>query len=230
MGRYTSRSTMKTPASTHLLPVSPPVATAPTHVYRAGDNFYVNLTSRCSSDCTFCLRNSSWEVFGVNLHLTEEDEPSVAQVIDAILAQSGEPREVVFTGLGEPTVRLEELLGLVRWLSSRHLVSRLDTNGHGRLVHPDRDIVAELVSAGLSKVSVSLNAADAETYETLCRPHGKDVFPAVTSFIRDCVQAGLDTTATMVSVPGVSEREVSALAGRLGARFRARAYVSAGIR
>jgi GTP 3',8-cyclase len=200
-------------------------AAAPTHVYWAGDNLYVNLTSRCSSSCSFCLRESSWELFGVDLYLDRDDEPSAEDVIECIRSQEDAPGEVVFTGLGEPTLRLDQVLEVVRWLSSRGIASRLDTNGHAQLLHPGRKVVAELAAAGLDRVSVSLNASDAQTYERLCRPQHPASFSAVADFIRDAAQAGLDTTATMVGVPGLQVENVAELAEALGARFRVRPYV-----
>jgi GTP 3',8-cyclase len=198
-------------------------ATAPTHVYWGGDNLYVNLTSRCSSSCSFCLRESSWELFGADLYLDPDDEPTAAEVIECILSQEGEPCEVVFTGLGEPTLRLDHLLEIVRWLSGRGIASRLDTNGQAQLLHPGRSVVAELAAAGLNRLSVSLNAADTETYDRLCRPQHPASFVAVADFIRDAAQAGLDTT--MVGVPGLEVEPVAELARVLGARFRVRPYV-----
>lgn len=216
---------MKTGESMQALPVVAPPAAPPTHVYWAGENLYVNLTSRCSSACSFCLRKSSWKVFGVDLHLAPEEEPTACEVIDCIRDHEREPREVVFTGLGEPTVRLDEVLEVVRWLRGRGIASRLDTNGHAQLLHPEQDVVAELAAAGLDRVSVSLNAPDAATYDRLCRPQSAAAFSAVTGFISASVQAGLDTTATMVDVPGLQIDAVAELARDLGARFRVRPYV-----
>jgi cyclic pyranopterin phosphate synthase len=216
---------MNTSESIQAFPAVAATAAAPTHVYWGGDNLYVNLTSRCSSSCSFCLRESSWELFGVDLHLDPDDEPTAAEVIECIRTQEHEPREVVFTGLGEPTLRLDHLLEIVRWLSGRGVASRLDTNGQAQLLNPGRKVVAELAAAGLDRLSVSLNAADIESYDRLCRPQHAASFVAVTHFIRDSVQAGLDTTATMVGVPGLQVEAVAELAGVLGARFRVRPYV-----
>ncbi len=216
---------MKTDESIQAFLVVAPPAAAPTHVYWAGENLYVNLTSRCSSACVFCLKESSWELFGVDLYLDRDAEPTAEEVIECIRAQTREPQEVVFTGLGEPTIRLDQLLGAIGWVSRQGITSRLDTNGHGQLLHPERNVVTELAAAGLNRVSVSLNAADAEAYDRLCRPEQPAAFTAVTDFIRGSARAGLDTTATMVGVPGLHVDSVAELAVDLGARFRVRPYV-----
>lgn len=232
------------------------VKRVPTYAYWGGPNLYLNLTSRCSAGCAFCLRRSSWEVFGTYLHLTPDEEPRGEEVIASILEALGfsgsaegagsvggrgpiapsphvalgslanqRPQEVVFTGLGEPTMRLDVLLEVTRWLSREHLTARLDTNGHGCLINPGRSVAAELAAAGLARVSVSLNAPDASSYETLCRPAFPEAFTAVTDFVRKSVEAGLETTATAVELPQVSVGEVQSLARSLGAAFRVRRYM-----
>lgn len=196
----------------------------PNYVYWGGSNLYVNLTSRCSAACTFCLRSFTWEVFGYDLLLKPAEEPSAEQVkaaAEQALAE-GEAEEVVFTGLGEPTLRLEVLLDLIRWAKARSLPTRLDTNGHGQLLNPAHQVVRELAEAGLDAVSVSLNAPDAETYEQLCAPAVSGAFPAVVSFMREAVAAEIAVTATAVTVPGLDLKAVRDLAGSVGASFRAR--------
>ncbi len=250
-----------TPATAALVPLARPAPTRPvgarpTYVYWGGKNLYVNLTSRCSSACAFCLRESTWEVFGSDLYLSEGDEPTAGDAIAALDAEIGpgalpevatgfaesaarrvtepagdpaagvvRPHEVVFTGLGEPTVQLDVLLEVVRWLAANGLASRVDTNGHASLLHPGRAVVEELVAAGLDGISVSLNAPDAASYDELCHPSHPGAFAAVLDFIRESVQAGLETTVTMVGIPGLPVGPVAELAAELGAVFRVRPYL-----
>src|SRR5450759_2086798 len=47
----------------------------PTYVYWGGNSLYVNLTSRCSAACSFCLREGGWEVYGYDLRLDVSQEP-----------------------------------------------------------------------------------------------------------------------------------------------------------
>jgi TatD DNase family protein len=87
-------------------------------------------------------------------------------------------------------------------------------------------VVAELAAAGLQAVSVSLNAHDESTYDLLCRPTFTKAYRAVLRFIRECVDAGLDVTATVVDSPGVDAHAAEAVASDLGAAFRVRRLVS----
>ncbi len=200
------------------------VVPAPNVLYWGGPNLYVNLTSRCSAACTFCLAGFTDHVYGYDLRLSPHQEPEAPDLVSAFedALSVGTPEEVVFTGLGEPTLRLDVVLGAVRWLAARRLPTRLDTNGHADLLHPGRDVVRELADAGLRAVSVSLNAHDDATYDLLCRPTFSGGYPAVRQFIRASVDAGLDVTATVVDVPEVDLVAAAAVAAQLGATFRVR--------
>lgn len=190
--------------------------------YHGKDNIYLNVTNRCTCACTFCLREFTDEVYGYPLLL--EHEPSVEQITQALELEflEGPADEVVFCGLGEPTLRLPEVLEVTDWLRLRRIPARLNTNGLGQLANPDVEVIPALVQAGLCGVSVSLNAADPETYDRLCRPIYAKAFRAVLAFTRDCVAAGLDTTMTVVDHPDVDADECAAIAEGLGAAFRIR--------
>jgi TatD family-associated radical SAM protein len=192
--------------------------------YWGGDTLYVNLTSRCSAACTFCLRTFTSEVFGYDLHLEVDEEPQAQDVTAALDREATfrAPDEVVFVGLGEPTLALDAVLAGVEWAHVRRLRTRLDTNGQGELLNPGRDVVGELVAVGLDAVSVSLNAHDEPTYDLLCRPLVPPAFGAVTGFIRRAVAAGLEVTASVVDLPEVDKEAAATLAAELGASFRVR--------
>ena len=57
---------------------------------------------------------------------------------------------------------------------------RLNTNGHGSLINKT-DLPSKL--AGLiDKISISLNAQDAQTYVEICKPdHGENAYKALTA-------------------------------------------------
>lgn len=195
---------------------------ADTIAYRAKGNIYLNLTNRCSCSCTFCLREFTTSVYGYDLSLVSE--PTVEEIERALEVAflDGPAQQVVFCGLGEPTLRLDAVLHVTEWLRLRRIATRLDTNGHGELLNPGRDVVGELKAAGLQAVSVSLNAADPTTYDQLCRPTFTKAHRAVIAFAEKCVQQGLATTLTAVDQPGADLDGCRAIATALGAQFRAR--------
>jgi TatD DNase family protein len=101
---------------------------------------------------------------------------------------------------------------------------RLDTDGLASL-REGADVPPLLAAAGLHAVSVSLNAADAETYARLCPSrHGAAAYEAVREFIRSAVRCIPEVSASAVAVPGLSEVACRAVAESLGARFRWRPY------
>lgn len=128
----------------------------------------------------------------------------------------------MFTGFGEPTCRLDTVLGITRWLSERGKRVRLDTNGHAKLMYPGRDVVAELKAAGMESVSISLNAESGEKYDQLCHPAFNDAYDSLLEFTEESVRAGLRTQMTVVGMPQIDIDKCERIAYRLGASFRVR--------
>lgn len=199
---------------------------AGTIAYRAGASIYVNLTNRCSCSCEFCIRQWTDGVYGEDLRLSHEPEAEeVTQAVELAFLD-GPADEVVFCGFGEPTMRLDVVLAVTEWLRLRRIRSRLDTNGHGELLNPDVDVPAALAAAGLSAVTISLNAATPEEYERVCRPVFSKAYRAVVHFAEHCRAQGMETTLTAVGYPGADLPAVADLAAAIGAGFRARGYAA----
>lgn len=194
--------------------------------YPLGDALYLNLTSACTLACTFCpkIRDGDWVVGGFDLRLTRN--PTAEEVWEAARRAGVSGRsEVVFTGLGEPTRRLEVLLDVTRRLVAAGVSRvRVDTDGLASL-REGKDVPPLLAAAGVHAVSVSLNAPDAETYARLCPSrHGAAAYDAVKAFIRSAVRCLPEVAASAVALPGMSEVECRRVAEALGARFRWRPY------
>jgi TatD DNase family protein len=163
-------------------------------------------------------------VGGFDLKLSRT--PSADEVWSAAQAAGLSGRsEVVFTGYGEPTLRLEVLLDLNprrRGAGVRRV--RLDTDGLANL-RQGRDVAPALAAAGLGAVSVSLNAPDAATYARLCpNRYGERAWHAARGFIRCCLAVLPEVTASCVALPELSEAACRAEVEGLGARFRWRPY------
>ncbi len=190
----------------------------PSIAYEMWGNLYLNITNRCTNECEFCIRYQTDILWGYNLRL--DREPTAQELLDAI----GDPTrfdEVVFCGYGEPTVRLDVLLEVGRAVREAGGRVRVDTNGHASLIW-NRNAAPELAEAA-DAVSVSLNAESSEVYERVCKPSfGPGTYDHVKAFIRECVKAGLDVTASVVDVPGIDIEASRKVAAELGARFRVR--------
>src|SRR5512142_3164547 len=205
----------------HVIAPAPPVLAYPLH-----DALYLNVTSACTLACRFCpkIRDDDFTVGGFDLRLARN--PAADEVWAAALAVGLEGRsEVVFTGFGESTRRLAVVLELTRRLKAAGVPRvRLDTDGLASL-REGRDVPPELAAAGLDAISISLNAADAATYATLCPSRfGARAYDACCAFVRAAVAAGLEVAASCVALPGLSEDACRAAAEALGARFRWRPY------
>ncbi len=209
------------------MPETATAAPKPVFAYALGDALYLNLTSACTLACVFCpkIRDGDSSVAGYDLRL--RTAPSADEVWAAIGAAGPVDRwtEVVFTGFGEPTRRLDVLLEVARRLraaGARRV--RVDTDGLASL-REARDVPPLLAAAGVSAVSVSLNAADAATYARICPSrYGEAAYEAVKDFIRSASQALPEVAASAVALPGMSEADCRRVAESLGAHLRWRPY------
>ncbi len=207
-------------------PVSSPPTTPPVLAYPLGDALYLNITSSCTLACVFCPKIGDDDFTVGDFDLRLKGNPDVEAIWSAARAAGLAGRsEVVFTGFGEPTRRLEVVLELTRRLKAAGVGRvRLDTDGLASL-REGRDVVPELQAAGLDAVSVSLNAADAATYARLCPSrYGEAAYSAVKDFIRSATARLGEVAASAVGVDGLSEPDCRAVAEGLGARFKWRPY------
>ena len=196
----------------------------PRTVYWLENNLYLNITNRCSNHCIFCFRNFKNGIGDFVLKLKKE--PSSEQVIEELKENTGRRawKEIVFCGFGEPLERLDCLIEVAKWIRRSYgkpIKIRVNTNGHGYLLNPGREVASELRAAGVNKVSVSLNAHDEETYNEVCRPAFAGAYAAVLEFIEKA-KGKLDVEVTAVTTPEVDLHEVKDLAGRMGVKFRMR--------
>lgn len=195
--------------------------------YQIRDSLYLNITNRCTLACRFCPKFVDYEVKGYYLKLPQE--PTVDEMMAAI-GDASSYNEVVFCGYGEPTRRLDDLLEISKQLKETYpnLKLRINTDGLGNLVH-ERNILPDLAKY-IDSLSVSLNAADAETYAKICPSKFKEAaYPAVKDFIKEAVKFIPDVTASVVGMPGMDEAECRRIAeDELGAKFRWREYNNVG--
>lgn len=192
----------------------------PQIVYKLKNALYVNLTIRCNADCVFCDRKGEAVIKGHNLRINRE--PTVQEVIQAI----GDPtryEEVVFCGYGEPTIRLEALKEISRWVKSRGGRTRINTDGHGSVINK-RNIVPELADL-IDAVSISLNSTDPQQYGELMRLDGARFFPAMIDFAKEAVKFIPNVVMTIVDLNEVDREKARRLVEEeIGATFHARPY------
>jgi len=199
-----------------------PLPDIPKIVYEIGGSVYINLTNRCTNNCIFCLRQNRMRVAGHNLLL--DREPEKDDVMSALDKHSGY-KEIVFCGIGEPTLRADLMLQLARELKSKNVPIRLNTNGQGSMIN--RTDLPRKMRGLIDAVSVSLNAQDAQTYVELCRPQfGQSAYAAMLKFAADCRAMGIHTVFSVVGLPQVDLAACKKIADSMNIPLRVRNYVA----
>ena len=194
----------------------------PKIAYKIRNSLYLNITNRCTNHCVFCERETDPFVQGHNLRLVKEPE------IEELWNEIGDPAqydEIVFCGYGEPTLRLPLILSLAKKIKANNGKVRLNTNGHGNLIHK-RDILPDFEGL-IDTISVSLNAESEMKYNEISHPGFEDnTFEEVKRFIRESKKYVPNVVATVVGIPKqINIQECERIAKEeLGVKFRVRSY------
>ncbi len=192
--------------------------------YQIRNSLYLNLTQRCTANCTFCTRLTKPIVQGYNLELKREPTPQeVWESIDDVKKYN----EIVFCGYGEPTLRLDVVKEVAKKIKDAGGRVRLNTNGHGNVINK-RNILPELEGL-VDEVSVSLNAQDSESYDEICHPlpgFRKGIFDKIKEFIEEAKKVIPRVQATIVThQDGVDETRCEEIVNKeFGVDYRPRRY------
>ncbi|MGW8246856.1 MAG: radical SAM protein [Acidiferrobacterales bacterium] len=138
----------------------------------SGRQRFINATGRCNLNCHFCPEPADRSESG--------PEPSLRDLIDAACC-TGPGYEIHFSGPGEPTFRLYDILRVGRFLRGKGVRVVLDTNGLASRIH-NRPVAPDLED-NVDCLNVSLSAANARDYERICRPTISNAFDSVIEFI-----------------------------------------------
>lgn len=158
-------------------------------------NLRVSLTPSCNLRCVYC--HAEGEV----LPEASLSAPEIARIME--VASEFEFRSVKFTG-GEPLLR-RDLLEIVRAVPGG-MESSMTTNG---TLLADR--APGLADAGLSRVNVSIDSLNHETYRAIT---GKDCLDQVLAGIDASLDAGLTPVKlNVVVLKGINEHEIDDFIG-----------------
>lgn len=200
-------------------------------VYLLDGKVYINLTNSCTNNCVFCIRSIKDDVVGANLFLNNENVKA-KDVISQLEAMHDKlSSEIIFCGYGEPTLKLDVLKEVAKYIKTKYpkTVIRVNTNGHANLVYK-RNVLSELKGL-VDKFSISLNGENEQVYNTLSQPTVKNAYSAVKDFIKEAVDEGFDTTATIVTGYKdykVDKTKCTEITKDLGAKFRERPWLNNG--
>lgn len=197
-----------------------PFTDEPKIVYSIRESLYLNITNRCTDNCSFCVRFHTDYVKGHNLRL--KNEPSLKEIIKNLEeADFRKYKEVVFCGYGEPLLRLDIVKEVAKYLKEKSAYVRLNTNGQGNLIHR-RNIVPELKGL-IDAVSVSLNVDTEENYIKICKPEfGKGTFHKIKEFVIECKKYISSVTVTFIDLPEVDLKKCEGIAKKMGVNYRIR--------
>ena len=195
-------------------------------LYWREKSLYINLTNGCTNDCIFCVRNYRNGVFGFNLIL--DKEPNLNNIKDELLKfDIDQFTEIVFTGFGEPLIKLELVSKLSKWIKKEYkkkLSIRVDTNGLVELIHPDKDVVSILRESCIDSFSISLNADNANLYNEICKPkYGLISFSKILEFAKK-IKPFFKVQFTVVAIPQINIDACQELAKQLDIPLRIRSY------
>jgi radical SAM enzyme (TIGR04100 family) len=197
-----------------------------TILYKVHNNLYVNLTNRCSSACTFCLRQTRDHMEDSG-SLWLEHEPSVEEVkAEFNKFDVSQFQEIVFCGFGEPMERFDDLLEVARFIKERyHKPIRINTNGQGDLINNRR--TAPEMEGLIDTISISLNTPNADKYHALVRSQfGERAFDAMLDFARDARQYVPNVVLSTVDTTLSKEEEAQCqnICDELGVTYRIRPW------
>lgn len=137
---------------------------------------YIEPTNACNANCVFCPRRVMTRPVGyMDLGLYHG-------IVDQI-ADLG-PSELRLFHYGEPMLH-PDLPEMIRYAHERELVARFQTNGLA-LTH---ERIAELLSAGMNYIGVSVNGLVARDYETIRPGHSFETLTRNLLLLREDVQA-----------------------------------------
>ena len=196
--------------------------------YKIRNSLYLNLTQRCTADCSFCTRLTRPVVQGYNLKL--DREPTAKEVWESIDNVKSYD-EIVFCGFGEPTLRLDVVKEVAQKIKDAGGRVRLNTNGHGNVINK-RNILPEL-SGLIDEISVSLNTDTSEAYDEICRPlpmFRNGIYDKIKEFITEAKKHIPEVQATIVThQKDVDENQCEDIVNKeFGVKYRARRYNTVG--
>ena len=169
---------------------------------------YINITNKCNCACTFCLRNT--KEMNEHNNLWIKKEPTAEEIIAAFEAYDwGNLDEIVFCGFGEPTMCIDVVLEVAKYLKAKHkeVPLRMNTNGSGNRQN-GRDITKELKGL-IDTISISLNASNAKKYYEITKSrYGEKAYEDMLDFAVECKAYVPNVVLSVVDCIG--EEEIAA--------------------
>lgn len=200
-------------------------------VYLLENKIYINLTNLCTNDCIFCIRGLKDDVAGSNMWLADENITAEDVISQLKNVEDKIPAGITFCGYGEPTIKIEVLKDVAKYIKKNYPNTkiRVNTNGHANAIHK-RNVIDELKGL-VDEFSISLNGETEELYNELSQPKIKNAYKEMKSFAANAVKSGIKTTLSVVTGYknyAVNVDECEKIAKEIGASFRNREWLDNG--
>jgi radical SAM protein, TatD family-associated len=169
-----------------------------TITYEVKKSLYLNITNRCTNNCTFCIRNKLDGV-GTGHNLWLEREPTVTEIIEDIQKHDlSSYQELVFCGFGEPMMRTPDIIEVCKIIREKsNIPIRINTNGQANLIF-GKDITPQLEN-WVHTVSISMNTGNKAEYQALCQSvFGEIAYEAILDFASCCQKHVPEVVFTVV--------------------------------
>lgn len=198
-----------------------------TITYELGSALYLNITNRCTNNCSFCVRNSQDGLSaGVNLWLKRE--PTVEEIVADIQKWDvAKYQEFVFCGYGEPMIRTYDIIAICMQLKQMYGIPiRINTNGHANLIC-GKDITPQLTGL-VDAISISMNAKNSKEYQQMClSEYGERAYAAMLDFAVKCRKHIPRVGFSVVDVmPAKDIQACREIAEKIGVDFKVRHFVN----
>lgn len=200
-------------------------------VYLLENKIYINLTNLCTNNCIFCIRGLKDDVVGSNMWLSTENITAQDVISQLKEVEDKIHYGVTFCGYGEPTIKIEILKEVAKYIKENYPNTkiRVNTNGHANAIHK-RNVIPELKGL-VDEFSISLNGENETLYNELSQPKIKNAYEEMKSFAKEAVEAGIKTTLSVVT--GYKDYKINVtecenIAKEIGANFRNREWLNNG--
>lgn len=191
---------------------------------------YINLTNACTNSCIFCLREQKDDVCGKDMW--HDDNYTLDDIITQFKDFANSAEEVVFCGYGEPFLKKDMMKDFCQYLRMNYpqIKIRVNTNGHANAIYKTN--VAEEFKKLIDSASISLNAANAEDYNEICKPKISNAYEEMKKFVTACKSAGIDVTTSIVTgfdnIHDIDVNKCQEISENLGAKFKNREFITNG--
>ncbi len=191
---------------------------------------YINLTNACTNSCIFCLREQKDDVCGKDMW--HDDNYTLDDIITQFKEFANSAEEVVFCGYGEPFLKKDMMKDFCLYLRKNYpqIKIRVNTNGHANAIYKTN--VAEEFKKLIDSASISLNAANADDYNEICKPKISNAYEEMKKFVTACKTAGIDVTTSIVTgfdnIHDIDVNKCQEISKNLGAKFKIREFITNG--